>query len=56
MDVDIALVAVRYIESIRHVQVGSKVVPWHRPLYSDPRKRLVARRMYAGLYIVSLHI
>lgn len=28
MDVDIALVAARYFESIRHVQVGSKVVPW----------------------------
>ena len=34
MDVDIALVAARYFESVRHVQEQSKVMPWAGAIYT----------------------
>ena len=34
MDMDIALVAASYFESVRHLQEGSKVVPWAGAFYT----------------------
>ena len=62
VDVDSALVAARYFESVRHVQEGSKVVPWAGAFYTvtDRRDYLCGRQVCVWgaslLYIVSLHL
>ena len=62
LDVDSVLVAARYFESVRHVQEGSKVVPWAEAFYTvtDGSDYACGCQVCAWgaslLYIVRLHV
>ena len=62
MDVDSALVAARYFESVRHMQEGSKVMPWAGAFYTptDGSDCTCGCQVCIWgallLYIVSLHV